>query len=295
VRTSSHSSRLSRRSAAVSGGDQPLPGGAIPGGQQLPELRHDRGVDVQPAGVGQPAGGEHLEPVRGAPDHRGVERAGPQIVDGRVPADRDLAAGGVHEVAGRGHRFGGQLDPAERGGGGGHEGLPAGLAPVGRAGQHGPAGWRAGHPRGLLSHPPQHRADQVLDRELGLPEQHRAVVDPALRVRLEPLRLGAGGVAGVPAGQQPAGRVGEDRRGQQRRPVEQQRAAPTVRPGQHRHRVRGAKVHPEPEPVHRHRTTVVTSHRALKGTPEPPSRSAGRINGHTGQPRIFQVAVVPTG
>ena len=62
------------------------------------EIADDRGVDVDAAGVGEAVGGEHLEPGRRAPDHRGVERAGAEVVDDHARArPAPCAVGGVHE------------------------------------------------------------------------------------------------------------------------------------------------------------------------------------------------------
>jgi hypothetical protein len=62
-------------------GDQPAPavggGGAVSGA----EVRDDGRVDVEAASVENALLRQHLEPDRRLPHHRGVERAGPKVVD----------------------------------------------------------------------------------------------------------------------------------------------------------------------------------------------------------------------
>ena len=68
------------------------------------------------------------------------------------------------------------------------EHLPSARSPVGRAGE---ATWRrraAGHPCASAATRLEHRRDEVRHRHLRLAEQHRAVVDAALRVGLETVR-----------------------------------------------------------------------------------------------------------
>jgi hypothetical protein len=75
-------------------------------------------------------------------------------------------------------------------------------------GRHGP-----GDPVGLGPDAAQHGGDQVDDRDLLLAEPDVALLDAALRVGLEAVRLQAGGVHGVTAGEDRAARVDVDRGG----------------------------------------------------------------------------------
>jgi hypothetical protein len=99
---------------------------------------------------------------------------------------------------------------------------------------------------GLVQHPAQHRGDRVHDRYLGIPEQQYAVVDAPFRVRFEPVRVRGSRVDGVRADQQPARWLTAHRGGQHRRPVEQQRPHPAVRPAQHRDRARRTEINTQP-------------------------------------------------
>jgi hypothetical protein len=107
-------------------------------------------------------------------------------------------------------------------------------------------------PRRLGEHAAQHGGEELGGGQLPLTEQDRAVVDAALRVGLERLGAGPGGVQRLPPDQQLLA-VDEDRRGEQRHAVEQQRPHPPVGPAQHGDRVGGAEVDAEPVSVGDHR------------------------------------------
>jgi hypothetical protein len=235
---------------------QPLPQRSVAASVHGAEERHERGVDVQAAGVRQALAGQHVEPGSGAAQHRRVERAGTEVVDHGDGPGREAGAVHPHEVGARGDRLSDERRRRQAGMlGRVAEHLASAGAPGGRMGDHdlGPGGEDA---VGLLDHAPQHRADQVAHRHLVLAQQHGAVVDASLRVGLEELGADAGGVQRLASGRQRAALVEEDGGGQQRRAVEQQRAHPTVRPLRHGDGVRRPEVDAEPQPARVHGITL---------------------------------------
>jgi hypothetical protein len=225
---------------------QAVPQLRVAGGVHRAEVSDDRGVDVEAAALRQALGGEHVEAaVGGAPHHRGVERAGAQVVDDEGRADR--RTGEPDEHAGRRDRFGHQRHRREPGpfGRRGEDAAP-GLRPGRRVRDRRGADRAAGHPLGLDHHPAEHGGDQVDRGDLDVAEEHGRLVDAPLGVRFVPLRAHPGGVRRVAPDQQAGAGVGVDGGRQRGRPVEEERAHLAVRPGQHRDRVRRAEVDAEP-------------------------------------------------
>src|SRR5262245_10772934 len=86
--------------------------------------------------VGQPVGGQHLEPVTGTAYHRGVEGTCAEVVHHKAGTGRQFAAYHVDEVGGRGDRFGYQTRLAEVGpASGGEQHGAATRSPGGRVGE----------------------------------------------------------------------------------------------------------------------------------------------------------------
>jgi hypothetical protein len=236
----------------------------------------DRGVDIQPADIVQPVGGDRVEAVRCSAQERDVTGAGTQIVDEHGRADRQRGRLTVGEVRGRRDGFADQLGGPETGllGGLGEQAAPAGT-PTGRVGQHQLTGATA-NLSSLGRDPFEHGGEQVTNTYFGRTQQDGALVDAPLRVGLQPLGVAAREVGGVPAGVQPSVGSKQHGRREQRRAVEQQRADPAVGLLEHRHGGGGPEVHPEsirrghggrwyPTPA-RSRSTATTSSRGRDGT-----------------------------
>jgi hypothetical protein len=207
----------------VDGRDEPLPQRRVARREDGAEVVDDGRVDVQPAAVGEAVGGEDLERVAGSPYDRRVERAGAEVVHEDRPALGDVAPGNVDVVRGRGHRLGHQADVGQRGGRL-QQRLPALRAPRGRVGDDRLDRRLPGDPGSLSRHPVQDGGDQLGDRRLGRAQEDRALVDAPLRMRLVGGGVDGRGVLSVAADQQPAGRFGMDRRGQERGAIEQKGA-----------------------------------------------------------------------
>jgi hypothetical protein len=106
----------------------------------------------------------------------------------------------------------------------------------------------------LLDDALEHGAQQLRDGRLTVAEQHRTVVDAALGVGFEAGRLQPGAVHRVTADDDRAVRLGVHRRGEDRRPVEEQRARPAIRTAHHRDGVRRSQVDTELHPCRGHRS-----------------------------------------
>ncbi|GAA4261635.1 hypothetical protein GCM10022255_095000 [Dactylosporangium darangshiense] len=76
-------------------------------------------------------------------------------------------------------------------------------------------GGACGSPR-LIAHMPQHGGDEIDYRICVATEQHVEVVDPALRILLEPSRVRPGAPLSVSTDYEPAVAAGVDGRRQQR-------------------------------------------------------------------------------
>ncbi|WSG40908.1 hypothetical protein OHA72_58135 [Dactylosporangium sp. NBC_01737] len=231
---------------------QPLPGRGVVAGDGAGVADH-RGVQVQAADVGQAVGGDDLEAAGRRTDHADVEGAGAEVIhhDRRAGTDPVLRDRG--EIPGRGDGLGDephrpQLRPVR---GLRQDAQPLPLPRRG-VGQHDLVGAAARDPAGLRTDPGQHGGDELGDRDLPLAEPDGAVVDPPLRVGLQPGGRPDRGAQRVRADEKPAACGGEDRRRQQRRAVEQQRADPPVRGGQCRDGVGRAEIDPEPVPSRSH-------------------------------------------
>ena len=209
------------------------------------------GVDVQAAEVVEAVGGDRLEAVRRPAQQRHVAGAGAQVVHHDAGAGGHVLRGG--EVGGGGDGLGDQArsaNPASRAAST-SSGAPAG-APVRGVGQrHGVDG--TGDPAPPRS-PTRRRTAAIRSRTATSvsPSRTVVVVDAALRVGFEPFGGAAGQVRGVAAGVQAPVGAEQDRGGQQRRAVEQQRLDPPVGAAQHRDRRGRAEVDAEPEPRTRH-------------------------------------------
>ena len=212
------------------------------------QMVDQRRVQVGAAEVVAARDGDHLEAARRAGDGRDVERAGTHVVDDQDGSGAHRVAEHVHEVGGRRYRFGDERHGAEpgrlrrRG-----EHAPARPRPTGRAGHRHLGAGGADDAAPLLGDPPEHGGDQVDHRNGPVAQQHRAVVDAALRLRLEPGRVEPGAEHGVAADAQRVG-LGIDRRRQQRGTVEEKRADPPVRCAGNGDGVAGAEVDAEGEP-----------------------------------------------
>ncbi|MDG4766740.1 hypothetical protein O7632_21950 [Solwaraspora sp. WMMD406] len=149
------------------------------------------------ADVGQSAAGEHDEPGVGPAQHRHVERSRTQVVDEGVVTDRNATAGDRLEPVGGRDRFPLQTYGRQhrRDGGEQHRAPPPPTTP---AGDDGLGDRCARHPGRFEGDLADDGTDQPVDRDLVLAEQHHAVVDAPLRVRLEALRVGLCLMHGVP-------------------------------------------------------------------------------------------------
>jgi hypothetical protein len=241
----------------------------------LAQVADDRGVDVEAAGVGQAFGGEHVEAAgSGAAYHRGVEGAGSEVVHDGAATDGKVRSDRPHEI-GRGRdrlryqewlrQAGGDRRPAE--------GLAALPAPCRGVGERDVRQLGVGNPLRLDGDPAQHGGDQLGRPDLAVAEVDDLLVDPALRVRLEPVRVQPGGVDGVAAGQDRAVLGGVDRRRHDRRTVEQQGLGATVGPTQHGDGIRGSEVDAKPKATLRHPRSVNKPRKPAK----PPYRAESRV------------------
>ena len=91
-------------------------------------------------------------------------------------------------------------------------------------------------------HPAEHRRQGLGHREHTVAQQQRALVDAALRIRLEPGRVGAGPAHRLAPDHQPAVLCGEHRRRHGRRAIEFQYHRYSAVGGQHCHRVGRTKI-----------------------------------------------------
>jgi hypothetical protein len=213
-------------------------------------------VEVEAAEIVGAARGGHREAGAAAlagavVAHDGhIEGAAAEVEDRERSAGRHRAAQHVGEVARGGDRLGDQPRPGRPPGlaeGVGEHRAP-GRAPGRRMRQDGRRQLAGGGNR-LAGDRGEQGREQVGHPDRGVAELHRAVVDVALGVRLEPAGLGLTEAQRVGAHVQPPGGVEIDRRRQQRLAVEQQRPGAPVGVAQHGDRVRGAQVDAEHEAV----------------------------------------------
>jgi hypothetical protein len=181
---------------------QPFPRPVVATGRRS-KLGDDHRVEVQPADVVEPVGGDHVEPGATASHHADVQRAGTEVEDSQAPAlgkDPVLDRG---EVAGGGDGLGDRADRVEaRDPGRADEDSEAGPGPGRRVGEcH--LDWRgAGDPPGLRGHPGEHGRDQVDHGDLAPAQPDGTVGEGPLRGRFERARMMIAGPERVGAGQQ---------------------------------------------------------------------------------------------
>ncbi len=203
----------------------------------------DAVVEVEAADVADAFLGEHFEAGLGAAHHGRVEGAAAEVVDRQAAPGRDGGAEHGGEVGRRRHRFGDELGRGQPGQAGrvDQDRAPP-LAPPRRVGQADLSGHLTGLPLGFEGDLLEDIGEHLRHRDLGGAEEHRAVVDAALRVRLEAGGVHAGVALGVASDEHAAVGVVVDRRGQDRGAVEQQRADSAVGRAQHGDGVRGSEI-----------------------------------------------------
>ena len=218
--------------------------------------------------------GQHLEAGRGAPHHGRVERAAAQVVDGQRPPDRHRRAqhGGV--VRRGGDRLGDQPRRRQAGRAGRRRRAPPGAArPTAPGGSSAPR--RRAPPSCRRASAATCRSTAPITCGTGISRSPSSTTPSSTR------RFGFGSkqagsmpgrAFGVAADQQPAVGVEVDRRGQQRRAVEQQRPGPPVGGAHHGDRVRRAEVDAE-HPHARHPSGHVRALRP-RGVPALTARPA---------------------
>ena len=185
-----------RAPVAVRGGGvgvgEPLPDLRVAQLDELAEVADEGRVDVDAAEVVEAADAEDPQAARVAgagrlaADHGHVEGATAEVEHGQGLQRGDLLAEDAQAVGGGGDRLVDEDDGAEVGGAGRLEQDTAALAaPVGGAGEHGGADRVDPGLQRLVGDPLQQGGEHLHDGDLGVAEQDRALVDAALRIRLE--------------------------------------------------------------------------------------------------------------